>query len=192
MTLLKKFMPIDFILDVKNCKKCSLNLIKLFLVPITKYLEVQYEICLQGWKMKAVTKCSIPPATFVIKYMYGPQTCVYTCISCHVQQWTRFCFNCHLHWSVTYYSTVPFHCKIHFYFCSVFLSKLLTFNEIYLHRYLCQGVHVYVCVCTHCVFVLVIFKSVLFDILCEHCVIIYIIILLPRQLCIYKCLQFMD
>jgi hypothetical protein len=61
MTLLNKFIPSDFNLNVKKCKKCSLNLIKLYLVPITKYLEVQYHICSQGWKMKAVTKCSIPP-----------------------------------------------------------------------------------------------------------------------------------
>jgi len=60
MTLLNKFILTDFNLNVKKCKKCSLNLIKLFLVPITKYLEVQYQIHLQGWKMKALTKCSIP------------------------------------------------------------------------------------------------------------------------------------
>jgi hypothetical protein len=39
MTILNKFIPTDFNLNVKKCKKCSLNLIKLFLVPITKYFR---------------------------------------------------------------------------------------------------------------------------------------------------------
>ena len=60
MTLLNKFVPADLNLSVKKCNKCSLNLIKFFPVPITKYLEVQYQICLQGWKMQSVTKCSKP------------------------------------------------------------------------------------------------------------------------------------
>lgn len=155
MTLLNKFVPSDFDLNVKKLWKVFSKFDKtlpganyfIFRGAIPKFLCV--------WKTKAVKKYSVPLSSICNQILVWA-TDRHTCIGCHVQQWTSLCFNCHLHYSVTCYWTVSFHCKIRFHFCSAFLRKLLIFNvffyiDIHVKQSICM------CVYTHCVFVLVIF-----------------------------------